>query len=51
VVPTAAGVFLGAVVGSLLQSRVKVGALRWALVVLLLGIGVQMLVRGLRGGA
>ncbi len=51
VVPTAAGVFLGAVVGSLLQSRVKVGALRWALVVLLLGIGVQMLVRGLKGGA
>ncbi len=50
VVPTAGGVFLGAVAGSLLQARVKVGALRWALIVLLLGIGVQMLLRGLRGG-
>jgi len=50
-VPTAGGVFLGAVAGSLVQSRIKVGALRWALIVLLLGIGVQMLLRGLRGGA
>ncbi len=51
VVPTAAGVFLGAVIGSLLQSRVKVAALRWALIALLVVIGVQMLVRGLQGGA
>jgi uncharacterized protein len=50
-VPTATGVFLGAVLGSLVQSRIKVGALRWALIVLLLGIGVQMLLRGLQGGA
>ena len=51
VVPTVLGVFLGAVVGTVLQSHVKVGALRWALIVLLAGIGVQMLVRGLGGGA
>lgn len=51
VVPTAGGVFLGAVVGSLMQARIKVGPLRWALIVLLVGIGVQMLLRGLRGGA
>jgi len=50
-VPTVAGVFLGAVAGTLLQSRLKVGWLRWALIVLLVAIGVQMLLRGIGGGA
>jgi len=49
-VPTVAGVFLGAVSGTLLQSRLKVGWLRWGLIVLLVAIGVQMLLRGLAGG-
>jgi len=50
-VPTVAGVFLGAVSGTMLQSKLKVGWLRWALIVLLAVIGVQMLVRGIGGGA
>lgn len=50
-VPTVSGVFLGAVLGTSVQSHVKVGALRWALIVLLVGIGVQMFLRGLHGGA
>lgn len=43
---TAAGVFLGATVGTLLQGRLKVSLLRWALVVLMVAIGVQMLWKG-----
>ena len=50
VVPTVLGVFLGAVVGNQLQPHVDVAALRWILVVLLVGIGVQMLLRGLGVG-
>ncbi len=45
-VATAAGVFLGAAVGTLVQSRLRVGWLRWALVLLMLGIGAQMLWKG-----
>lgn len=45
-VPTAVGVFVGALLGTALQARLKVGLLRWALVVLMIGIGVQMLWRG-----
>jgi len=45
-VATAAGVFLGAALGTVLQSRLRVSWLRWALVVLMVGIGVQMLWKG-----
>jgi hypothetical protein len=45
-VPTAMGVFLGALLGSALQARMKVGALRVVLVALMLAIGVQMLWKG-----
>jgi len=45
-VATAAGVFLGAAVGTLLQGRLRVSWLRWALVLLMVGIGVQMVWKG-----
>ncbi|HKI59035.1 MAG TPA: sulfite exporter TauE/SafE family protein [Trueperaceae bacterium] len=45
-VAAAAGVFLGAAAGTLLQGRLKVAWLRWALVLLMVAIGVQMLARG-----
>jgi len=45
-VATAAGVFLGAALGTLLQARLRVAWLRWGLVVLMLAIGVQMLWKG-----
>lgn len=45
-VATAAGVFLGAALGTLVQSRLRVDWLRLALVVLMVAIGVQMVVKG-----
>jgi uncharacterized membrane protein YfcA len=45
-VATAAGVFLGAALGTLLQGHLRVSWLRWALVLLMVAIGVQMLWKG-----
>lgn len=45
-VPTTVGVFLGALLGSAVQTHLKVGALRVALIVLLVAVGVQMLWKG-----
>ena len=48
VVPTALGVFVGAMVGVFILSHLRVAWLRMALVGLLLLMGVQMLLHGLR---
>ena len=48
VVPTALGVFIGAMLGVFILSRLRVAWLRTALVGLLLFMGVQMLLHGLR---
>ncbi len=45
-VATAGGVFIGASIGTVVQRRLKVAWLRWALVLLMTGIGVQMLWKG-----
>jgi uncharacterized protein len=45
-VATAAGVFLGAALGTVLQARLRVAWLRWGLVALMVAIGVQMLWKG-----
>jgi hypothetical protein len=45
-VATAAGVFLGAALGTMVQARLRVAWLRWGLVVLMVAIGVQMLWKG-----
>jgi uncharacterized membrane protein YfcA len=47
VVPTALGVFAGAMLGAFVLPRLRVGWLRLALIGLLLVMGVQMLLRGL----
>jgi uncharacterized membrane protein YfcA len=49
VVPTALGVFAGAIVGVYILPRVRVSWLRLALIGLLVVMGVQMLVKGLHG--
>jgi len=46
-VPATLGVFAGAMLGVLLQPRLRAGWLRAVLVLVLIGIGIQMLVRGL----
>ena len=48
VIPTALGVFLGAMLGVFTLSRLRVAWVRTALVGLLLLMGVQMLIHGLR---
>jgi hypothetical protein len=48
--PSALGVFLGAITGARLASRIRVDALRRALIVLLVLIGLQMLWKGVAGG-
>ena len=45
-VVTAGAVFIGAAAGTLLQGRLKVSWLRWGLVLLMFGIGAQMLLKG-----
>lgn len=49
VVPTALGVFIGAIIGVYILPRVRVSWLRLALIGLLVVMGVQMLLKGLQG--
>ncbi len=49
-VPTALGVFVGAVSGARLASRIRVATLRKALIVLLVLVAIQMAWQGLHGG-
>jgi len=49
VVPTALGVFLGAITGARLASRLKVGVLRKGLIGLLVLVAIQMVWKGLNG--
>ncbi len=49
VVPTALGVFLGAMVGVYVLRRLRVGIVRTGLIGLLILMGIQMLLRGLHG--
>jgi uncharacterized membrane protein YfcA len=49
-VPTALGVFVGAMSGARLAARLRVATLRKALIVLLILIAVQMAWKGLSGG-
>ena len=49
-VPTALGVFVGALAGVRLAARLRVETLRKALIVLLVLVAVQMAWKGLRGG-
>jgi uncharacterized membrane protein YfcA len=49
VIPTALGVFSGAMLGVYALSRLRVAWVRGALIVLLILMGVQMLLQGLRG--
>lgn len=48
-VPTAVGVFLGAIMGARIAPRIRAARLRQALVLLLFLIGVQMLIKALGG--
>jgi len=49
VIPTAAGVYLGAVLGINLLEKLRVSWVRFALIGLLIVLGLQMLVRGVSG--
>ena len=49
-VPTALGVFLGAITGARLAARLHVATLRKALIALLVLVAIQMAWKGLRGG-
>jgi len=47
VIPTALGVFIGAMFGAFVLSRLRISWLRNALIILLVVIGIQMLIKGI----
>ena len=49
-VPTALGVFIGAITGARLAVRLRVATLRKALIILLVLVAIQMAWKGLHGG-
>jgi hypothetical protein len=49
-VPTALGVFIGAITGARLAARLRVATLRKALIILLVLVAIQMAWKGLHGG-
>ena len=48
VIPTAVGIFMGAMTGVRVMSRVRVGWLRTALIILMVVMGIQMILHSLR---